>query len=212
MIELVGVKKAYRNHLVFEDVNLKIEDGKINYIQGINGVGKSVLLKIICGLSLATEGKVLIDGKELGKEFDIIHNAGVSINNPEFNHNWTGLENLMELAKIRRRIDREGILAMAEDFDMAENMNKKYKSYSLGMKQKLRIMQALMDQPKYLILDEPFDALDQSSKEKTKQILKEYLQTHEDSLLVYTSHERGSEDFADVIFEISENRIVKLKG
>ena len=208
MINLVDISKAYKGIDLFDQISCEFPLGKKILIKGPNGSGKSVLLKMIVGYSLPDSGQVLIDQEVLGEKRDFIPNAGVSINAPEFQSDLTGLENLLELAKIRKVTSKKEILELAKDLKL-NNLNKKYKYYSLGMKQKMRIIQAIMDHPKYLILDEPFDALDQESQEITRNLLKDYIT--EDKLLIFTCHNIEYEDFADIIYEINNYKVQRIK-
>ena len=165
---------------------------------------------MIVGYSKPDSGKVLIDGKELGKSFDFIPDAGVSINAPEFIKNMTGKENLEYLSNILKKTTNEEMMNLIKDFDLEYHIDKKYKTYSLGMKQKLRIIQALMEKPKYLILDEPFDALDKKSQNKLMEILNSYIK--KDTTLIFTSHNSEYEDFADVIYELNDYKMELIKN
>jgi len=210
MIDLQNITKTYKDISLFENINLKMTKQKTK-IKGENGSGKSVLLKIIVGYSIPDKGYVFYDNKQIGKDTDFIENAGVSINAPQFIKSWSGLENLHYLRKIKNICSKEELLELVKYFDLERDIHKKYKTYSLGMKQKLRIIQALMDQPQYLILDEPFDALDRKSKQLTKDYLNEYLAKDKNRQLVYTSHNEDDDDFADEIFEIDDKQIKQFK-
>lgn len=207
MIQLKNISKGYNGIDLFKDVNCEFEPNKKCYIEGINGSGKSVLLKIICGFSVPDTGEVIIDGYTIGKDYDFIQDAGISINSPEFFPNLTGMENLLDIAKIKKIVSKNDILKLCKTFDLEKDINKKYKYYSLGMKQKLRLIQAFMENPKILILDEPFDALDKDSKKILENYLEDFIK-QEDHYLIYTSHEKENIIFSDVIYEI-ENREVK---
>lgn len=207
MIEIKNVSKQFNNIELFEDVNVVIPCGKKVLLRGANGSGKSVLLKMIVGFSKPNSGQIIVDNNIIGVDCDFIQNAGVSINAPEFINNISGYENLIELAKIRKITSKEEILELCKEFGLDKDIHKKYSKYSLGMKQKMRLIQALMEKPKYLILDEPFDALDKISKCKLENILNKYIQENNDSYLIYTSHSQESELFADIIYEIEDKRI-----
>ena len=171
MISLKGVSKSYKGITIFEDVNITFMPNKWNFIEGVNGSGKSVLLKLICGFSKPDTGIVTVDDYVIGQDFDFIQNAGICINSPDFFNNLSGMDNLLEIAKIKKIVTKTEIYQFCKLFGLEEDINKKYKYYSLGMKQKLRIIQAIMESPNILILDEPFDALDKQAK----QIMQNYL-------------------------------------
>lgn len=206
MIEIKNVYKKYKDITLFEDINAKFEDGKKILIKGENGTGKSVLLKMIVGYSAPNSGHIIIDDYKLGIDRDFIENAGVSINAPEFCNNWTGLENLLYIANIKKHCSKEDILKWCKTLEIDKLLDKKYKTYSLGTKQKMRLIQAIMDKPKYLILDEPFDALDLKTQNKVVKIIDKYIS--KDRLLIFTTHSSEHEKFADEIYEINNHKLV----
>lgn len=206
MIILENVTKSYNKINVFEHVQIEFPENKKCFIEGINGSGKSVLLKLICGFSVPDEGKIKVNNYEIGKDYDFIQNAGICINSPEFFNNLSGMENLLEIAKIKKIATKEKIYQFCELFELEDDIEKKYKYYSLGMKQKLRIIQAIMEDPEILILDEPFDALDKQSKESLKKYLENFIKVPQHTL-IYTSHTKEYKDFADIIYAIEGKNI-----
>lgn len=210
MINLQNITKTYKDISLFENINLKITKQKTK-IKGENGTGKSVLLKMIVGYSTPNEGHVFYDNKQIGKDSDFLKNAGVSINAPQFVKSWSGLENLNYLREICHICSQDDLNALIQYFGLEKDIHKKYKTYSLGMQQKLRIIQAVMDKPQYLILDEPFDALDKKSKQLTKDFLNQYLSEDKNRQLIYTSHNEEDDNFADEIFEINDKQIEQIK-
>lgn len=210
MISLESVSKSFKEIELFKDITTDFPLDKKILIKGVNGSGKSVLLKMLVGYSQPTNGKIKVEDYQIGKDGDFIPNAGVSINAPEFMRNLTGIENLLYLAEIRKVASKEDIYNLAKKLDLDEALEKKYKTYSLGMKQKMRIIQVLMDQPNYLILDEPFDALDKKSKEVVKQLLNNYVHEKEGRALVFTSHNEEIEEFADLVYEINDYQLELL--
>lgn len=174
MIELKNISKEFKNKRIFDGVNFTVETGKCVGIIGENGCGKSVLMKIICGFSKPDNGEVIIDGEKLGEHRDFIQNCGVIINSPEFIGHYTGFENLMLLASIRKKIGKSEVLDVLKKVGLDSAAKTKYKNYSLGMKQRLRLAQAIMENPDYLILDEPMNALDTEGIEIADSIIDEY--------------------------------------
>lgn len=207
MITLENVSKSYNDINIFEHIQLEFPENKKCFIEGINGSGKSVLLKLICGFSIPDEGKIKVNDYEIGKDFDFIQNAGICINSPEFFENLSGMENLLEIAKIKKIVTEDKIYQFCKLFELEEDIEKKYKFYSLGMRQKLRIIQAIMEEPKILILDEPFDALDKKSNETLKVYLDDFIKKT-GHFLIYTSHTKEYKDFADIIYSI-DGRTIK---
>ena len=124
---------------------------------------------------------------EIPSHVDFIPDAGVMINAPEFIGNMSGLDNLLYLADIRKRVTKEEVMQYVEQFGLTADIEKKYRTYSLGMKQKMRIIQAVMEKPSYLILDEPFDALDNKGRAMVIDILNDYMKSGERTCPVYLS-------------------------
>ncbi|MGB4999901.1 MAG: ATP-binding cassette domain-containing protein, partial [Blautia wexlerae] len=208
-IKKVSDKRTLEN-IIYKSERIKflqLPENKKCFIEGINGSGKSVLLKLICGFSIPDEGKIKVNDYEIGKDFDFIQNAGICINSPEFFENLSGMDNLLEIAKIKKIVTEDKIYQFCKLFELDEDIEKKYKYYSLGMRQKLRIIQAIMEEPKILILDEPFDALDKKSNETLKVYLDDFIKKS-GHFLIYTSHTKEYKDFADIIYSI-EGRNVK---
>ena len=206
MIELKNINKKYNDIELFENVNIKFPPGKKILIKGINGSGKSVLLRMLLGYTKPDSGIIKVDNSILGEEIDFLQDAGASINAPEFINEMTGLENLMYLINIRKVVNEKEVIELAKRLKLNKHLDKKYKTYSLGMKQKMRIIQAIVEKPKYLILDEPFDALDKNSQVILREILEDYM--NEKHTFIYTSHNSEYEEFADLIFEIDDNKLL----
>ncbi len=209
MITLENVSKSYNDINIFEHIQLEFPENKKCFIEGINGSGKSVLLKLICGFSIPDEGKIKVNDYEIGKDFDFIQNAGICINSPEFFENLSGMDNLLEIAKIKKIVTEDKIHQFCKLFELDEDIEKKYKYYSLGMRQKLRIIQAIMEEPKILILDEPFDALDKKSNETLKVYLDDFIKKT-GHFLIYKSHTKEYKDFADIIYSIDGRTIKRV--
>lgn len=174
MIELKNISKEFKNNRIFAGVNITVETGKCVGIIGENGCGKSVLMKLICGFSKPDSGEIIIDGEKLGERRDFIQNCGVIINSPDFIGHYTGFENLMLLASIRKKIGKSEVLDVLKKVGLDGAAKTKYKNYSLGMKQRLRLAQAIMENPDYLILDEPMNALDTEGIAIADSIIDEY--------------------------------------
>lgn len=208
MIELQNINKRFGDNVIFENLSLRIENGKKYIIIGDNGVGKSLLLKIMVGYSKVQSGKVIIDGEVLGEKFDFMPDCGVSIDAPQFIDNLSGLDNLLEIANILKIADKNHIIELAKVLNLYNDLHKKYKTYSLGMRQKMRIIQAMMESPRILILDEPFDALDDMSKTTVKNLIDQYLLIDEYRIVIFTSHDSQMRDFADSVLLINNKKII----
>ena len=209
LIQVKNVSKSYKKQTVVKNVSFDIEKGKSYGIKGYNGSGKSVLLKLIAGYAFPDSGEIVIDGKILKKDIDFIQNAGVVINAPEFIGGMSAFKNLKYLAEIKRQIGDKEILEILEKFQLSAAKNKRVSAFSQGLKQRLRLAQALMESPDILLLDEPMNALDKEGVKLVKSILKEHVA--QGKTLIFTSH--SNEDFsdlADVCFEIDSGILSRI--
>lgn len=170
-IEISSLSKKINDNIILNNINLSIKKGLIYGFLGNNGSGKTMLFRLISGLVKPTDGRILINNKELGKDIDFVNSCGVIIDKPNFWSNYTGFENLKMLSLINNSITDEDITNILIRVGLSPNDKKKYKKYSLGMKQKLGIAQAIMEKPELLILDEPTNGLDHESVEKIRNIL-----------------------------------------
>ena len=159
-IELDKVSKRFGEDQVLKELSLSLEAGRVYGIVGNNGSGKTVLMKCICGFLPPTTGTIRVGGKVIGKDVDFPEELGVIIETPGFLTNLSGRKNLEILADLRGRLTSEDILRVLELVGLDPQMKKPVGKYSLGMRQRLGIAQAIMEDPRLLILDEPFNGLD----------------------------------------------------
>ena len=185
-IEVKNVSKSFAKKKVLERINLTFENGQIYGLIGHNGSGKSVLLKIICGFFKPTEGAVLFDDHDYSNDKEFPPSLRAIIEGPSFIPNISGFENLQLLAEIQNKITDETILNYLEKMGMLDIKDQKYSEYSLGTKQKLGIISVLMENPQVIILDEPFNGIE----EKTKQVIIHELLSlkQQNVLIIVTSH------------------------
>lgn len=202
MIRLEHVAKAYKNNVIFRDLSLEIPTGASVAVTGYNGSGKSVLLKLITGFSRPDSGTITVDGNVIGKDVDFIQNAGVFINAPQFMNSATGYENLMMLAEINRKIGKEQIFQILERVKLTEAKDKKVRTYSQGMIQRLRIAQAVMEQPDILIMDEPLNALDRDGIDIAHGIFQEYIDDPSKTLLFASHSAEEIQTFATSVLHV----------
>lgn len=209
-IEVVNFTKTIGSVNVLENVNVTLESGRIYGVVGKNGSGKTMLLRALAGLILPTSGEVRVDGKVLGKDISFPERLGILLEKPSFLPHLTGYENLKLLAKIRKIAGDEKIQSLMALFNLDWKADKKFRKYSLGMKQKLGIIQAVMEDPEILILDEPFNALDEGSVEIVRKMLKDLKEKQK--LIVMTSHHKEDiELLCDQTFLISEGKLMNEK-
>ena len=185
-IEVNKVSKKFKNNYVLKDVSMVFEDGHIYGFSGRNGSGKSVLLKIICGIYSPTSGSVLFDEKNYNRYNMFVPNLRAFIEKPSFFPDLTGIENLKLLAKIQNKITDKEILEALDIVNLLPEKDKKFSEYSLGMKQKLGIAQVIMENPKIMILDEPFNGIEEESVVK----ISDYLlsQKKEGKIIIVSTH------------------------
>lgn len=170
-IEIKKVSKKFKNIEVLKNVSMTLESGHIYGFTGHNGSGKTVLLKLICAFLEPTTGEILFDGKNVIKENSFPPSTRALIEKPNFLSDLTGYENLELLARIQNIIGEKEIEDTLKKVGLEEDKDKLYYKYSLGMKQKLGIAQVLMEDPEILILDEPFNGLDENSIKNIRKIL-----------------------------------------
>lgn len=198
--------KEIKNDVILNDINYTFESGKIYGLRGKNGSGKTMLIRGLCGLIHPTSGRIVIDGQVLGTDISFPPSVGILIEDPGFIPGYSGYENLFALSQIKKQIGAEEIRTLMSCFGLDAKDKKKYKKYSLGMKQKLGLCAAFMEQPEFILLDEPTNALDEGSVE----ILRKQLLQHKErgALIIVASHDREELDLlADEIVEIASGRI-----
>lgn len=208
-VVLRNVCKDIKGARVLDNVNLELESGMVYGFKGKNGSGKTMLMRAISGL-IKVKGEIEIDGKILGKDFTFPPSIGILIENPSFISNYTGFENLKTLASIRERIDDDKIRQTLTEVGLEPDDKRTFKKYSLGMKQRLGIAAAIMEDPDIIILDEPINALDDSGTEQVRQILMKHKQRG--ALIIIACHDADELEFlSDKIIEIAEGKIQPKK-
>ncbi len=209
LINFSNYSKIYRKKVVLDNVNLQLERGRTYGIIGRNGSGKTLLLKAICGLINASGGYVEVEGKKIGKDIDFPENIGVIIENPGFIQNKSAYQNLKILAGIRNIITDEKIKETINFVGLDPEDKKPVKKYSLGMKQRLGIAQAIMEEPQILLLDEPMNGLDKKGVEDIRNYI---LKLKEKGItILITSH--NSEDIqllCDDVYEMDYGKIDRV--
>ena len=159
-IEVSHVSKSFKDNKVLRDVSLSCQSGKIYGLVGHNGSGKTVLFKSICGFLSCDEGTITVNGKVMGKDKDMLTDAGIIIEEPAFLRTWSGYHNLEFLYTIRNKLDKTYLQSVLKKVGLDPKSKMPVGKYSLGMRQRLAIGQAIMENPDILILDEPMNGLD----------------------------------------------------
>ena len=208
VIKLENVSKVFKNKELYKDVNLSIAKGECIGIVGGNGTGKSVLFQIITGLLPTDSGKVYVNDKLLGeKGMDFPENVGILINEPGYIEYYSGLKNLKMLAQIRGLVDENHIRETMQMVGLNPDDKTIVKKYSMGMKQKLGIAQAIMENQDIIVLDEPYNALDFQTNKDITSILEKL--KNQGKTLLLTSHQHNYlEKLCDKIYCIDEKKIV----
>ncbi|KLA21989.1 ATP-binding cassette domain-containing protein [Bacillus cereus] len=207
-VELKNVTKTIRGHRVLNDIELKLPAGKIYGFQGKNGSGKTMLLRAISGLIKPTSGEVYINQKKLHNNFP--EDMGLLIEYPGFLPSYTGFKNLKILASIQNKINDQKINEALKNVGLDPNDKRKVKKYSLGMKQRLGIAQALMEDPDLIILDEPTNALDKSAVELVRSLLL-HLKDKGKTIIIASHDQEELQALCDELFTIENGEIIEKK-
>ncbi len=208
-IEIDHVTKKFKEDTVLYDINVSMEQGKVYGFCGNNGSGKTVLMKCICGFLPVTQGTVRVNGKAIGKEIDFPVNTGVIIETPGFLTNLSGMRNLEILAALQGKIGRKEMEYAMRKAGLEPSLKKSVSKYSLGMRQRLGIAQAIMEDPEFLILDEPFNGLDKHGVADIRKLLLEL--KAQGKTIILASH--NSEDIrilCDKVYEMDGGRMREL--
>lgn len=206
-ITLKNVTKIIGGNTVADSVNLTLKSGTVYGLCGYNGCGKTMLMRLISGLILPTKGDIFFDEKKLGKDIDFPENMGILIENPAFLGGLSGFDNLKLLASIKGKITDDIIKKTISRVGLNPDDKKKYRKYSLGMKQRLGIASAIMEAPELIILDEPTNALDSSGVEIVKKIIAS--EKKRGALIIVTCHDHAIlQEMCDIIYKIEHGKII----
>lgn len=206
-----NVVKQFGEERVLKNVSHAFEKGKVHGIIGNNGSGKTVMFKCICGFMQPTEGRILVRGREIGKDLDFPEHIGIIIETPGFLAFKTGFRNLQILASLNNRIGREEIIRTIERVGLDPAMKKTVSKYSLGMRQRLGIAQAIMEDPDLLILDEPFNGLDKYGVADIRNIIME-LKEQGKTILLASHNADDIRILCDTVCEMDAGILREVSG
>ena len=211
VLRFKNVSKSINKTNIFNDINLEVLKGEVVGIIGKNGSGKTTLLKLASGLSYPTKGDIYFFDKKLRQGFvgDLPQSIGILIETPTFISNLSGFENLYYLSKIKKVIKKDDIVKIIEKVGLDPNNKNPFRTYSLGMKQRLGIAQAIMEEPNLILFDEPTNALDDTGVEIFSNIILEYKERGKSFILVSHNMEEIKR-FCDKVYKI-ENNTLKLQ-
>lgn len=200
-VSVQHVYKDFKGEQVLRDVTHDFEAGKIHGIVGNNGSGKTVLMKCICGFLFPASGKIFVDYKQVGKDMDFPENLGLIIETPGFLPQYSGLKNLEILASLNKKIGRDAIKKMIRRVGLDPDMKKPVGKYSLGMRQRLGIAQAIMENPSLMILDEPLNGLDKHGVNEMRELIKG-LRSEGKTILLASHNQTDIDELCDTVCEI----------
>lgn len=205
-IQVNQVSKVIKKKEVLRDINLSLDKGKIYGLIGANGSGKTMLLRALCGFIKLTAGEIMIDNQPIQFNQDLPVNIGLILETPGFVVHQSAMENLKFLLSLRKSSD-EYVEPLLKYFDLWDVKDKKVKDYSLGMRQKLGIIQAVMEDQTVLLLDEPTNGLDKETIEKFIQLMK-HLKENGKTIIIASHHDYEISELADELIQIHEGHII----
>lgn len=202
-----NVTKRIRKNIVLDCINIELRGRRVYGLKGVNGSGKTMLMRVISGLIRPTTGRVLINNKELHRDISFPESIGLLLESPAFLDAYSGEDNLKILASIKGLAKDERVCKVINEVGLDDAKKKKYKKYSLGMKQRLGIAAAIMENPDIIILDEPTNALDDDGIEVVKKIV--YEEKQRGALIIISCHDAAVlNELSDEVFCINNGKIV----
>lgn len=206
-IKISHVSKTIKNNPVIKDISMELQSGAVYGFKGINGSGKTMLMRLISGLIRPSQGEISMNGKILGKDISFPNSIGVFLENPAFLDAYSGFNNLKLLASIKSVASDDDIRNMLLRVGLDPDSNKKYKKYSLGMKQRLGIAAAIMEKPEIVILDEPTNSLDEDGVDLVKHIVRN--EKERGALVIVSCHdEEILKGMSDEVFLLEQGRLI----
>lgn len=212
-MELIAnhINKSIRGKAIFSDVNLCLKSGKIYGFVGRNGSGKTMLFRALSGLMKIDSGSIVWGGKTLHKDFSVLPSLGIILENAGLYPGLTGIQNLTYLADLTKKIGRDEIINAITRVGLDAHDKRVYGKYSLGMKQRLAIAQAIMEKPDVIMLDEPTNALDETGVEEVRKIISE--EKERGALILLASHNKEDiQILADELYRVENGSVIKQEG
>lgn len=210
MICIDNLSLTIKGHQILKNINYSFEEGKIHGLVGRNGSGKSMLMKCICGFVKPTEGKTTVNGKQVGKDCDFPESMGIVIETPGFIPYYSGLRNLKLFASLNRKIDTDKIKETMQQVGLNPNLRLRVREYSLGMRQRLGLAQAIMEDPSLLILDEPMNGLDKDGVADMRRYLLD-LKARGKTILIASHNTEDIELLCDTVYEMDKGVMTAIR-
>lgn len=213
VLDVSNVTKAFGNRVAVNNISFTVKEGEIFGFLGPNGAGKTTTMKMICGLTSITKGHIRICNYDIPKDSEkALQNVGALIENPLMYPNMSGLDNLKYYASLYKNISKSDILKFAKIVGLEFRLKDKVKTYSLGMKQRLGIAQALLHSPKLLILDEPLSGLDPSGVKEMRDFLKQLAKDYNIAILISSHMLSDMEQLCDTIGVINNGQLLEIRS
>ncbi len=212
-MDYITVKKVnlvISKNIILNDINITFERRKIHGLIGRNGSGKTMLMKCICGFVKPTSGEILVDEKRIGKDCDFPENAGIIIETPGFIPYYSGYKNLKLLADLRGKIMRDDIRKTMQQVGLDPDLRRHVRKYSLGMRQRLGLAQAIMENPDILILDEPMNGLDKDGVADMRKYLLD-LKSKGKTILIASHSAEDIDVLCDTVCEMDKGKLEKIR-
>lgn len=210
MIEVKNVSLTLQKNPILKNVSASFEKGKIHGLIGRNGSGKTMLMKCICGFVKPTDGEITVDGKRIGKDCDFPENAGIIIETPGFVPYYSGLKNLKLLAALKGKISADEIKNTMRQVGLDPDLKRHVRKYSLGMRQRLGLAQAIMENPELLVLDEPMNGLDKDGVKDMREYLLD-LKGKGKTILIASHSAEDIDILCDRVFEMDKGKMTVIR-
>ena len=210
MIDVKNLSLILQKNEILKDISVHFERGKIHGLIGRNGSGKTMLMKCICGFVKPTSGEITVDGKRIGKDCDFPKNTGIIIETPGFIPYYSGYKNLKLLADLRGKITRDDIRKTMQQVGLDPDLKRHVRKYSLGMRQRLGLAQAIMENPDLLILDEQMNCLDKDGVADMRKYLLD-LKAQGKTILIASHSAEDIDILCDTVCEMDKGRLEKIR-
>lgn len=209
IVEIHDLQLKIKDAVILRDISLSIERGLIYGLVGRNGSGKSMLMKCLCGFVVPDSGSVLVNDRRIGVDCDFPDSIGVIIETPGFIPYYSGLKNLEVLASLRKKITREAIIDVMKTVGLDPHLKRPVRKYSLGMRQRLGIAQAIMEDPDLLVLDEPMNGLDKEGVVDMRRYLLD-LKNKGKTIIIASHSAEDIEVLCDTVYEMEHGHLSKV--